>query len=1135
MPTHRSARRRISRVALSAGLVAALGAAGPVPALAAPGAPSSPGPAKAADDKLGAHDADLLAQAKAGGDKSVTLMLATAPGAADKVADQLDSTGASAGKTVDKLGYLRVTVPTAKVDATLARANKLSSVHAIDLNEEIALPDPRPDAGSQGTQDRQKEESAAEAPAPELPNPGEPYLVKPEAKDKAGAEPRAPRRRGHGTTYPGPDRRTPAENPYQPAHETGAVDFVEDNPKADGRGVTIGILDSGVDIAHPALQKTTTGERKITDWVTATDPLLDGDGTWLPMLTAVSGPVFTVGGREYTAPEGSFHVNVFRESATLGGEMRGDLNRDGDTTDTWAVLYEQSSGKIRVDLNDDADFNDEEAMLPYKERKQVSAFGDDDPKTAISEEIPFVVEYRKDVDLSPVGGPWEGRSADFVSIGVVEGAHGTHVAGITAANGLFGGRMDGAAPGAKLVSSRACTWSGGCTNVALTEGMIDLVTKRGVDIVNMSIGGLPALNDGLNARTELYNRLIDTYDVQLVISAGNSGPGVNTIGDPAVAAKVISVGATVSKETWAANYGSIVKKRMQMMPFSSRGPREDGGFTPTISAPGASINSVPTWQPGQPVPEAGYDLPPGYGMLQGTSMASPQAAGATALLISAAKRSGTDWSPARLRTALTSSADRIKGVQAYEQGSGLLDVEGAWKLLRGGPSAHTYSVTAPVDSPLSQFLPTPHVGTGIYDRGTSVKAGKAKTYQVTVTRTSGPDRPVRHSLKLANNHDGNFRLGDDTAWLPLGTAVKIDVRVRPDKGVNSAILQLDDPRTRGVDQQVMATVVASDPLAGPSYTQADSGKVQRNSTTSHFVTVPEGAKALEVSMSGLADGSQTRWIAINPYGVPADPTSTPLCYPNYPNPANTCRPDLRSYDNPIPGVWELEVESRRTSPLLNNRYTVSAQALGVTFDPPVQTIEEAVPGTPAPVTWKVTNGFAPIDGKLRGGELGSAASSRPSIADGESKESTVTIGSGVSRLDVSIGSTSDTGADLDLFVLRDGAVVAQSADGDSEESVSLTDPAAGEYTIVVDGYSVPAGTTEYDYRDVYFSPDLGTVEVDESATYTLGNGESADVPAKVLVAGAAPEGRQFFGEVQVLNARGTVAGAGSVLIKQVAG
>ncbi|CAM5735302.1 hypothetical protein SHIRM173S_12994 [Streptomyces hirsutus] len=112
-------------------------------------------------------------------------------------------------------------------------------------------------------------------------------------------------------------------------------------------------------------------------------------------------------------------------------------------------------------------------------------------------------------------------------------------------------------------------------------------------------------------------------------------------------------------------------------------------------------------------------------------------------------------------------------------------------------------------------------------------------------------------------------------------------------------------------------MVVSAPL---KHTFSASGTAQRNATTSYFVTVPEGAKTLEVALSGLKATSQTRFIALHPYGVPADPTSTVNCYPNYSNPANTCRPDLRSYVNPQPGVWEIEVESRRTSPLLDNPY-----------------------------------------------------------------------------------------------------------------------------------------------------------------------------------------------------------------------
>ncbi|MEV2212645.1 S8 family serine peptidase [Streptomyces sp. NPDC050997] len=1090
-----SGARRVARIAVAAGLVAALCSAGPIPmALAADEAPVAADPGvKSAHDKLGSDDADALAEAKAEGDKSVTMMIATAPGQTEQVAQQLDAVqGGLVGKTYDKLGYVRATVPTGRADAAIAAAAKLTAVHGIDLRQEIPLDDPSPAADT----------------------------VK-GAATKGTA------------SYPAPNRKTPAENPYNPSFETGAVDFVENNPKADGRGVTIGILDSGVDLAHPALQKTTTGERKIVDWVTSTDPVSDGDGSWRRMLTSVAGPAFSATPADtgvaetFKAPAGSYKFNYFYESATAGGDQAGDVNRDGDKTDVWGVLYDAAAGTVRVDLDDDHDFTDEQPMKPYKDGYRIGYFGTDDPATDVAERIPFVIEIRKDVVYNGAG-----AKADYVNIGMISSEHGTHVAGITAANGLFGGAMDGAAPGAKIVSSRACEFGPGCTNVALTEGMIDLVANRGVDIVNMSIGGLPALNDGNNARAELYTRLIDTYGVQLVISAGNSGPGANTIGDPGLADKVISVGATISKETWAANYGSVVEKKYALLPFSSRGPREDGGFTPTLSAPGASINTTQTWLPGGPVAEAGYTLPAGYSMLQGTSMASPQAAGASALLLSAAKAKNIDLTPATLRTALTSTADHIKGVQAYEEGAGLINIVDAWKSIRSGATAHTYSVKAPVDTAIDQFLKTPGFGTGLYDREGGLKAGQKKTYDVTITRTSGADKAIRHELYFENNASKTFRIvGSDEVKLPLNQPVTVKVQAAPKSaGLKSAILEVDDPKTEGVDQQVLSTVVVSQPL---KYTYAASGSVQRNSSQSYFVTVPEGAKSLEVAIGGLKGTSQTRFIAIHPYGVPVDNTSTPYCYNNYLD-GNGCKPDVRAYADPVPGVWEIEVESRRTSPLLDNPYKLDVSVLGAVFDPEVVTVPEAKVGTPATASWKVTNGFAAIDGKLVGGPLGSAKSARPTIATGETQTTTVEVPAGAASLDVAIGNVSDPAADLDLVVRdADGTEVGSSADGDSEEAVSVPTPAAGTYTIEVIGYSVPTGSTAYDYQDVFFSAALGTVTVDGSTPVKLGTGDSATVSGSVVAAAAAPQGREFFGQVQLVNARGTVAGTGNVKIEKV--
>ncbi len=1087
--------RRVARIAVAAGLVAALSAAGPIPMAFSADDPSAAVPAdggvKSAHDKLGSTDADLLAEAKADGDKNVTMMIATTPGKTEQVAEQLDAVkGGSVGRTYDKLGYVRATVPTKGADSAISAAAKLSSVQGIDLRQEIVLDDPSPVSDK-------------------------------DAKSQAKA----------AKSYPAPGKKTPAENPYNPSFETGAVDFVKQNPKADGRGITIGVLDSGVDLAHPALQKTTTGKRKIVDWVTSTDPIVDGDGSWRPMTNSVAGPTFTYGGGTWTAPAGSYSVNLFRESITAAGDAAGDVNRDGDTTDAWGVLYDAAAGTVTVDVNQNFDFTDDKPMKPYKDGYQIGYFGTDNPATDVAERQPFVVEYRKDVPMDPFGGDWVGKKADFVNIGLISSEHGTHVAGITAAKGLFGGKMNGAAPGAQIVSSRACEFGPGCTNVALTEGMIDLVVNRGVDIVNMSIGGLPALNDGNNARAELYTRLIDTYGVQLVISAGNSGPGANTIGDPGLADKVISVGASISKETWASNYGSRVAKDYQLFNFSSRGPREDGGFTPTLVAPGAAVNTAQTWLPGVIAPEAGYTLPAGYQMLNGTSMSSPQAAGSSALLLSAAKQKGIDLTPAKLRTALTSTADHISGVQAYAEGAGLMNIVDAWKSIKKGATAHEYSVKAPVDTAIDFALKTPGFGTGIYDREGGLKVGQKKTYEVTVTRTTGAAKAIRHELHLENNRDKTFRIvGDDVVSLPLNKPVTVKIAAKPaNSGISSAILEIDDPKTVGIDRQVLNTVVASAPL---KYTHSASGTVQRNSFKSYFITVPEGAKTLEVAMSGLKGKSQTRFIANHPYGLAVESTSSLTCYSNFQD-GGGCKPDVRSYANPTPGVWEIEVESRRTSPLLDNPYKLNFAVYGASFDPEVVTVPEAKVGTPTAATWKVTNALAPVDGKLAGGPLGSAKTDRPTIATGVTQTTTVEVPAGAESLDVAIGNTADTGADLDLYV-RDAAgnEVASSADGDSEESVSVPKPAAGTYTIEVVGYAVPSGSTAYDYRDVFFSSALGEVKVADTAV-KLGTGASATVSGDVVAAAEAPAGREFFGQVQLVNARGTAAGTGSVRIEKV--
>ena len=88
--------------------------------------------------------------------------------------------------------------------------------------------------------------------------------------------------------------------------------------------------------AGPSLVKTSTGARKIVQWIAGTHPATDNDPTWLLSMTDVNAKngTFTVDGVTYTAPTNSGHWfwSVLNEgdSRFTGSEYGNDLNRDGN-------------------------------------------------------------------------------------------------------------------------------------------------------------------------------------------------------------------------------------------------------------------------------------------------------------------------------------------------------------------------------------------------------------------------------------------------------------------------------------------------------------------------------------------------------------------------------------------------------------------------------------------------------------------------------------------------------------------------------------------------------------------------------------------------------------------------------------
>jgi subtilisin family serine protease len=1059
------ARRLLASIATS-GMIAATMVAGAAGASGVPGGP--PG-----DRGLGKHDRELLAEARANGERTVTLLLAAAPKASSTVQSAVQALGGTVGYREDSVGYLRVTVPLGAVDAVAA----IKGVDAVDVNETIPLDDPRPD--------------------------GVAALI----------------------PQPAPGAGTPKVNPYMPTQDIGAAQFLEAHPEWDGRGVTIGIIDSGVDLAHPSLTTTSTGEAKIVDWVTATDPFIDNDPTWLDMSAQVGGPSFSFQGQSYTAPaDGSYRVALFNErDPRLGGEIGTDVNRDGNpagSSGLFAVLWDANAGVVWVDTDQDLSFADEMAMRDYKVARDVNHFGTDNPATAVTERMPFVVQT-------------DGKRKT-VNIGIISGAHGSHVAGIAAGNSLFGGDMDGAAPGAKLVSVRACLFVAGCTATALVEGMIYAAKQSNVDVINMSIGGLPALNDGNNARALLYDRLIDTYSVQMFISAGNSGPGMNTIGDPSVASKVMSVGAYITDDTYLAAYGARLYEDDNLHYFSSRGPREDGGFKPNIVASGAAISTIPLWQPQGCLAQV---CSVGYALFNGTSMASPQAAGAAALLVSASQQTGVQHKPDQLRKALNSTARYLTGrYQAYEQGNGLVRVAEAWEQLQTNAKTVEIRASVPVNTLLSGFLATPGVGVGIHDRE-GVAATDSYTRQYTFVRTDGGGGTKTYNVSWVDN-DGTFSSAATVA-LPLNKAVTFPVTVSPTgSGAHSAILNLDDPAIPGIELQTMNTVVAADQFAAPDFSVTKTGSLGPGQVDTHFFNVPAGTPAFKVDMTGggPAGTGAIRFLRWHPWGLGVDSNGVSNCYNPSIGGCSTGSATSRTLSNPQAGVWEVTVDARRNSDAVSAPYTLTASILGAMVSPNPDLIDSATAGVPVARSYDITNQFGAFTGRAVGTALGSAFQATPTIANHEQQVTFVTVDSGSTSLRATIGGTSDPGADLDLFVFNctSGACVqaGANADGDSEESVTINNPAAGLWAVLVDGYAVPAGTTTYNYVDVYANPTFGAVSVTD-ANALRPAGSSWTVPGSVSANAAPAAGRVLLGNVQVRTDANVLVGSGDVIVESV--
>ena len=694
-----------------------------------------------------------------------------------------------------------------------------------------------------------------------------------------------------------------------PLEATGVAAWHTAHPAWDGRGVLIGILDSGVDPGVAGLATTSTGQPKILD---ARNFSGEGD---VPLervrpdardLIGLPGGLVLEGADAVraVAVDSEWYGGVIRE-LPFGDAPAADFDGDGSNRDSFGVVVVRTAaGWVAfIDTNGNGSLADETPLADYLVRSQTFTFS---PRRGPRVRGPITGAVNLATDAA-------GRP--LLSLVLDTAGHGTHVAGIAAGHDIYGVRgFDGVAPGAQVLALKIANDARG--GLSTTGSMIRAMeyaarfaaARRMPLVLNMSFG---IGNDapGAAVMDSLVNAFLLAHpDVVFAISAGNDGPGTETMGLPGSAGLALGVGAVYPSAFAPFQFGGASPDVLGW--WSSRGGETD---KPDIVTPGIAYSTVPAWNTGEEVKG-------------GTSMASPQAAGLVALLESALRAESREASAAQVTAALRAGTRHLTGETETDEGWGMPRVESAWQWLLAGHAAERFDVRAlpvepralPGGGPRVAIVRPADRPSAAYRRyGLATADDTVQAFAVTRLGPAGPAATYR----LASNRSW-LRPSRPTVTVGADGIAVVEVHYDPTRialpgryvGAVEAVSEADTaagPAFRLVSE-IIVPEGARWGAGGPDTRRLAPGRAYR-----YYLTVPSGASGLTTRLT-LPDTAERATLSLyEPSGRP----SRTRDHVDVGGSSGILGVLAVSGNDLTPGVWEAVVQAMPGDTL---RYTFTA-------------------------------------------------------------------------------------------------------------------------------------------------------------------------------------------------------------------